>query len=102
MGRFLRLSSTGAPRSYSEAADASVYDQEVSILATLSTGSPLSLPLGQTYPASELEVLLNGQRIDSVLDYNYYGSVPRTAVTFTFDLVAGDRVRFRIDRPGSS
>lgn len=100
MGRFLRLTSTGAPRMYDEASAAPIYDEEVSIGAGgLSTGSPLTLPLGQTYTSDELEVYLNGQRIDSVLDFNFYGSAPRTAVTFTFDLVQGDYIRFRIDRP---
>jgi len=33
-----------------------------------------------------------------VFDYNYVGSGTRTQITMTFDLVAGDVIRFRVDR----
>ena len=101
MGKFLRLTSTGALRQYDEGGGSvSIYDQEVTIGGSgLATGSPLSLPASQTYTGDELDLYLNGQFIDSVLDYNYYGSgAPYTQVSFTFDLLDTDRIRFHIDR----
>ena len=97
MGKFLRLVN-GVPRMQDEASSVSIYDKEVKINATLTTGVPLSLPESGTYNSDELEVYLNGQRLDSVIDYNYHGTIPRTAVSFTFDLVRGDTVKFRVDR----
>lgn len=97
MGKFLRLVN-GVPRMQDEASSVTIYDEEIELSATLTTGNPLTLPSSGTYNSDELEVYLNGQRLNSVVDYNYYGSVPRTAVSFTFDLVDGYKVRFRVDR----
>jgi len=99
MGRFLRISS-GVARSFDEAGSIAIYDQNSVIGGGgLTTGSPLTLPSGQTYDSSELEVYLNNVRLTPILDYNYVGgSPPRTQVEFTFDLLANEVVRFRIDR----
>jgi hypothetical protein len=97
MGRFLRLTSTGTPRQYDEASSLPIYDEYVTIgSGGLATGSPLTLPSSKTYTSNELEVFFRGQALETVLDYNYYGSGARTAITFTFDLVQGDIIRFRI------
>lgn len=65
----------------------------------ITAGTAVTLPSSQTYNSGELEVYLNGDRIEAVLDYTYVGAGPtRTQIQFTFDLVAGDRLRFRIDR----
>lgn len=100
MGRFLRISN-GAARSFDESSSPTIYDQNSTIGGGgLTTGTPLTLPSSQTYDSSELEVYLNNVRLTPVLDYNYVGaSPPRTQVSFTFDLLATEVVRFRIDRP---
>jgi len=60
------------------------------------TGTPITLPNGKTYEGLELEVWLNGQRMEDAIDYNFVGIIPRTQVSFTFNLLAGDVIRFRI------
>ena len=98
MGRFLRIYN-GVARSFDEASSISIYDQSVTILGGgLSTGLPLTLPTSQTYSNIELEVYLNGVRLEPIADYSYVGSIPRTQISFTFDLIATDVIRFRIDR----
>jgi hypothetical protein len=89
----------GIRRLRTEAGTVSIYDETSTIgVGGLTTGSPLTLPSSQTYTSDELEVYLNGQRMDAVLDYNVEGSPPRTQISWTFDLVENDLVRFRIDR----
>jgi hypothetical protein len=98
MGRFLRLVN-GVPRMYDEASSVSIYDETVTLgVGGLTTGQPMTLPSSKTYTGPELGVYFNGQRIEDVLDYTWYGSAPRTQVAFTFDLVEGDKIRFIIDR----
>ena len=85
-----------------------IYDQTITvvesspganeILGPVTTGTDITLPNSQTYEGLELEVWLNGQRLEDSFDYNYIGSIPRTDLEFTFDLVVGDEIRFRIDR----
>jgi hypothetical protein len=96
MAKFLQLIS-GVPRMV-EVTDPVIYDEGVAVEAPVSAGTNISLPGGQTYTSEELEVYLNGTRLESVLDYTYVGSPPRTQIQFTFDLVDGDYYRFRIDR----
>jgi len=62
----------------------------------ISTGVPVTLPSSKTYISNELEVYLNGQRLSSSTDYSFNSS---TSVAFTFDILVGDLIRFRIDRP---
>lgn len=105
MGKFLRLVN-GVPRSYAEANGAPIYDESIilvdsnpgpgEMLGPIGTGVLISLPLGESYIAEELEVYLNGQRLEDVVDFNFSSS---TQVAFTFDLVINDRIRFRKDRP---
>lgn len=102
MGRFLRLSN-GVPRSFDEASTLPIYDETIEIgvdtaQGGVTTGSPVTLPSSQIYEGEELEVYVNGQRADSLIDYNFVGIAPRTQVSFTFDLVDGDLIRFRRDR----
>lgn len=94
---FLRLQN-GVPRTFAESGSPTIYDQGVDVVSPITSGTSVTLPLSQTYDSKELEVYLNGTRLESVLDYTYVGSPPRTQVQFTFDLVAGDHYRFRIDR----
>lgn len=102
MAKFLRLSN-GVPRSFNESATLPIYDETIEIGVDtapggVATGNPITLPSSQTYEGEELEVYLNGQRADSLIDYNFVGIAPRTQISFTFDLVDGDKVRFRRDR----
>lgn len=99
MAKFLRLNA-GVLRSFDEAGSTAIYDENSTIGGGgLTTGVALTLPSSQTYDSSELEVYLNNVRLTPILDYNYVGgSPPRTQVSFTFDLLANEVVRFRIDR----
>ena len=99
MGNFLRLVN-GQPKSFAEASGSSVtiYDQDFDVVSTITTGTSITLPASQTYTSAELEVYLNGQRVEAVLDYTYVSTPPRTQIQFTFDLVIGDHLSFRIDR----
>lgn len=97
MAKFLRISN-GVPRMFEEFSSVSIYDQIIAYVSTVTTGTAVTLPLSQTYTSGELEVYLNGVRLESVFDYNYISSPPRTQVSFTFDLISGDELRFRIDR----
>lgn len=97
MAQFLQLVN-GIPRMVTTSDSLTIYDESVTIGAGgLSTGSPLSLPSAQTYDSEELEVYLNSQRLDYT-DYTFEGIVPRTQVSFTFDLLENDVIRFRVDR----
>ena len=84
MGKFLRLVN-GRLKQQDEVASTpvTIYDQSITVGAGgISSGTSVSLPSSQTYTSQELEVYLNGQRVDSVLDYNYVGSAPRTQISF--------------------
>lgn len=108
MANFLRISN-GVQRSFPESSSLTIYDQSLSVLASgasgpnqingpITSGTNISLPNGQTYTAIELQVYLNGDRLEPVFDYTYVGVAPRTQVQFTYQLEAGDRLDFRIDR----
>jgi hypothetical protein len=76
-----------------------IYDQETTIgVGGLTAGTALTLPSSQTYTSSELEVYMSGQFLNVTDDYTYVGTAPHTQVTFTFNLVQGDVIRFRITR----
>lgn len=72
-----------------------IYDEQYDVIATISAGTSVTLPLSGTYSGDELEIHLNGQKLYHAEDYTYVGSAPRTQVQFTFDLIAGDKVLFR-------
>ena len=98
MAKFLRLIN-GIPRMVEESGIAGIYDESTVIgVGGVSTGVGISLPLSQTYTGDELEVYLNGVRQEPVYDYTFLGVAPRTQVSFTFNLLQGEIVRFRIDR----
>lgn len=107
MANFLRLSN-GLPRSFPESSSLTIYDQSLTVVASgaganqingpVTTGSNVTLPGSQTYTAAELQIYLNGDRLEPVFDYTYVGSPLRTQVQFTFQLEVTDRLDFRIDR----
>jgi hypothetical protein len=88
----------------------SIYDQSVNVVqdgagvgqvnkANAQSGDAITLPSSKTYDDTELEVWVNGMRMQDIFDYNYVGVSPRTQIAFTFNLQVGDTIRFRIDRP---
>lgn len=107
MANFLRLVA-GVPRSFAEAGSTSIYDQPLTVVASgavtneingpVTTGTSVTLPASGTYTGEELEIRLNGQRLEALYDYSYVGVGSKTQVQFTFDLAVGDRLDFRVDR----
>ena len=95
----------GIPRMTDESASPTIYDQTLKVVAAapgageilgpITAGTPVTLPSGKTYTANELEVYLDGDRLKPVFDYNHASS---TTVTFTFQIIVGDVIRFRVDR----
>ena len=94
MSKFLRLVN-GVPRSFDESSAPTIYDEAIDVAAPVTAGTSVTLPASGTYDSQELEIYFNGQVLDDVTDYTFVGSPPRTQVQFTFDLVVGDRIRFR-------
>lgn len=108
MARVLELIN-GVPRMRDEASPPTIYDESLEVVSSgagagqingpISTGTPITLPSSGSYEADELEIYLNGARLEDAADYNYVGAGPtRTQVSFTFDIVVGDDIRFRVDR----
>jgi hypothetical protein len=92
-----------------------IYDQSVNIVtsggsapsslnAPVSAGTAVTLPSSGSYTLNtnsypNLQVFLNGDRLEYLLDWATSGSGPTyTAIQFTFNLEAADRIDFRIDR----
>lgn len=104
MAKFLRLSG-GIPRSFDESGSPAIYDETIAIVASgavspdlngpVTAGTSITLPNGQTYTGDELQVYLNGLRLDDILDYNHTSS---TQIQMTFSLEVNDKLRFYIDR----
>jgi hypothetical protein len=82
-----------------EDAQITIYDQVTVVGAGgITTGTNITLPGGEEYTDDDLEIYLNGQFMDRGIDWNEVGaSAPRTDIQMTFDLVEGDRLRFRRD-----
>lgn len=109
MGRFLRLVN-GVARSFDESGTPTIYDERLTIVAgapansnemtgPVNAGVNVTLPDSGSYTGLELQIYLNGDRLESVADYAYVGgSPPRTQVQFTFGLVVGDAIDFVIQR----
>lgn len=107
MAKFTRIVN-GILRSYDEGSALPIYDEPLTIVASgaganemngpVITGTAVTLPASGTYEGEELEVRLNGQRLEGLYDYNYVGSGTKTQVSFTFNLSVGDRLDFRVDR----
>jgi hypothetical protein len=107
MAKFLRISG-GVPRSFYEASSTPIYDENITIVESgagtnelngpITAGTPITLPNGETYNSTELEITLNKFLLEELLDYNYSGTVPRTQLILTFDLEIGDVLSFRKTR----
>lgn len=109
MGSTALVLVNGVPRQQTITASApTIYDQSLTVVASgaganqvngpVNAGVSVTLPGSQTFTSAELQIYLNGDRLEPVFDYSYVGSPPRTQVQFTFQLVVGDRLDFRIDR----
>jgi hypothetical protein len=104
MAKFTRIVN-GVMRSFEESGSPAIYDRTINIVVSgavspdlngpVTAGTNISLPSGKTYTSDELQVYLNGTRLDDVLDYNYVSS---TQISFLYNLEAGDILRFYIDR----
>lgn len=105
----------GVPRQQTIPGTSLIYDQSVAIVVSgasppislngpVTTGTAVTLPASGSYTLNvnsvpNLNVYLNGDRLESVIDWNTSGAGPTyTAVQFTFNLVAGDRIDFRMER----
>lgn len=107
MAKVLRLVG-GVPRHVDESATPPIYDNALLLVSgtpgagevqgPISAGTPITLPASATYNSSELMVFLNGQEMESTFDFTYVGTVPRTQISMTFDLVVGDRIDFKVYR----
>ena len=60
----------------------------------VTTGTPVSLPLGETYLGEELEVKLNDVVLNVGSEYEYASEGIKTQVAFTFDLIENDELEF--------
>jgi len=105
----------GVPRQAVIPGTSLIYDQSVTIVTSggngsttlngpITSGTAITLPSSGSYTlnansVANLNVYLNGDRTEMTLDWNTSGAGPTyTAVSFTFNLVVGDRVDFRIER----
>lgn len=64
--------------------------------ADCTASTPITIPNSATYTDTELLVFVNNIPQDQLLDFNWVGTAPRTQIFFTYNLKAGDHVRFRI------
>lgn len=105
----------GVPRQSVIPGTSLIYDSSVTIVTSggngsttlngpITSGTAISLPSSGSYTLNvnsvpNVNIFLNGDRVESVIDWNTSGAGPTyTAVQFTFDLVVGDRIDFRIER----
>lgn len=72
-----------------------LYDSTYVATGSETAGTSITLPSSETYTSTELLVILNDVILELTTDYTYVGSAPRTQIQLTFDLVSGDRLRFR-------
>jgi hypothetical protein len=92
-------------KSFEESGSSTIYDRYLEVVASgaganqingpITAGTNITLPSSQTYTGDELQVFLNGLRLDNVLDYNHVSS---TQISFLFNLEVTDVLRFYIDR----
>lgn len=76
----------------------SIYDASEDIVSTITSGTAHTLPSSGTYQGDELEVYFNGQVLDPTTDYSSVGTGTKTQISFSFNLQAGDHMRYRTIR----
>lgn len=106
---------SGVPRQQTVTASLPlIYDQSIAVVASGASGpnqinaSPAStaitLPSSETYTlntnsVANLQIYLNGDRTEQTFDWNTVGGGPNyTQFSFTFAVVAGDRIDLVIER----
>jgi hypothetical protein len=113
MANYLALVN-GVPRQSVLPGTTAIYDQSITIVASggtppstvngpVSSGTALTLPASGVYTVlsavPNMNIYLNGDRLEYLLDWNTSGAGPNfTAFTLTFGLVAGDRLDLRTER----
>lgn len=104
----------GVPRQAVIPGTSLIYDQSVTVVASgaganqingpVTTGTAITLPSSGSYTlnansVANLNVYLNGDRLEQTFDWNTSGAGPTfTAISLTFNLVVGDRIDFRAER----
>lgn len=76
----------------------SIYDASENIATTITSGTAHTLPSSGSYTGDELEVYFNGQVLDPTTDYSSVGTGTKTQISFTFNLLSGDHLRYRTIR----
>lgn len=74
-----------------------IYDQLFTISGTITSGTSITLPSSGSFVGADLQVYVNGVIQELTNDYTYVGSSPYTQVTFTYNLLTTDTLRFRIE-----
>lgn len=114
MANYLSLVN-GVPRSAVLPGTTLIYDQSISIVVSggsapssldgpVTSGTAITLPASGSYTLNansiaNIQVYLNGDRLEQVYDWTTSGSGPTyTAIQLTFGLVAGDRLDIRSER----
>ena len=73
----------------------SAYDKIVDVLVNAAAPVIITLPDSETYQDDELWVELRGQLLRPGIDYTFLGSEPRTQISISQPVVAGDTVRIK-------
>ena len=113
MANYLALVN-GVPRQSVLPGTSLIYDQSVTVVASgaganqvngpVTAGTAITLPSSGTYTlnansVANIQVYLNGDRLEQVFDWSTSGSGPNyTAIQLTFGLVVGDRLDIRSER----
>lgn len=86
-----------------------IYDQRLTVVTgtaantnqvtgPITSGVSITLPASGTYVGSELQIYLNGQEMESVADFNTVGTGTKTQISFTFQILVGDKIDFKTYR----
>lgn len=66
------------------------------IAGPIDANTPITLPNSLSYTDTDMNIYMNGVRLIPGIEYNYVGTPPRTQVSFTFQLLVGDRLFFEV------
>ena len=84
----------GLARMTAESSNPTIYDQSYTAVGAITSGTPITLPNSGTYTGLELEVFLNGIRINLTSDFSYVGSGTKTQISMAYNLENNDVLRF--------
>jgi len=78
--------------------DVTIYNETMWIgVGGIPTGTNIALPNNRSYVGDDLKIYLNDELMVLGIDWNQTDSDPCSDIQMTFDLLEGDRLRFRID-----